>query len=485
MFNFRLIMHVTGILLLMMACMMVLPIAASFYYHDGVQYDLMLAAVATLLIALLFRNILGYDPDYVISERESFWFTSVLWLIVPLTGALPLLFTGITDNFTDALFESVSGFTTTGSSVLHERLDDVPESVLVWRSVTQLVGGLGLVLLVIATLRQLRIGSMPLYDSEFSGTVQKKLHPHIAISVRRMWITYFLGVTLLFVLLLLCGNRTLDAFAIAVSTVSTGGFTASSDGISQLNGLSIAIVTLFMFLSGVNIALRYQMISGKGREMWRDQEFRTYATAFCVMVAVSVATFALQGHWGWNTLRYALFHTASTMSTCGLELNSPALPPTLIRVSTILLMIIGASAGSTGGGIKWKRIIALAQYVHNYFVNMLHPRAVRSVKIDHFIISKDYLNKILAFVFLFIFFLIIGTFVLIIYGYSLPCAFCVAAANISNLGPSPIIAEVGCTVNYATMPLMAKWTLMALMLLGRVEIFAFVAIFSPAYWRRG
>lgn len=484
-FNFRLIMRVTGMLLLVMACVMVLPITASFYYHDGAQFDLMLAAVAMLFVALLFRNILGNDPDYVVSERESFWFTAVLWIIVPLTGAIPYLFTGTMGSPTDAIFESVSGFTTTGSSVLQRRLSRVPESVLAWRSITQLIGGMGLVLFVIATLRKLHVGSVPLYDSEFSGTVQRKLHPHIAISVRRMWGTYFLGTAVLFALLLLCGNNVLDAFSVAVSTISTGGFMTSEAGLTHFSSLSIAIVTLFMFLSGINIALLYQLITGKGRNLWRDQEFRTYSGVFLVVVAVSAVAFIPQGHFGGKTIQYVLFHVASTMSTCGLYLDSPTKMPMLISAVTIILMIIGASAGSTGGGIKWKRVIALAQYVHNYFVGMLHPHAVRTVKIDHFIISKEYLNKILAFVFLFIFFLIIGSFLLIICGYSLPTSFSVAAANISNLGPSPVIAEMGSAVDYATMPLMAKWTLVVLMLLGRVEIFALVAIFSPAYWKRG
>lgn len=484
-FNLRLILHVTGLLLLVMACVMVLPLAASLYYHDGAQFGLMLAAVVMLSVALLFRNILGHDPDYAVSERESFWFTAVLWGIVPLTGAIPYLFTGTMDSFTDAIFESVSGFTTTGSSVLRGRLTSVSESVLVWRSITQLIGGLGLVLFVIANLRKLHIGSLQLYDSEFSGTVQRKLHPHIAISVRRMWITYFLATAVLFALLLLCGNNVLEAFTVAVSTISTGGFMTSDAGLTHFSSLSISIVTLFMFLSGINIALLYQLITGKGRNLWRDQEFRTYTGIYLLMASVFVATFMLQGHSWRATIPYVLFHTASTMSTCGLYMDSPAKLPILVCAFTIILMIIGASAGSTGGGIKWKRVIALAQYVHNYFVGMLHPHAVRTVKIDNFVISKAYLNKILAFVFLFIFFLIIGTFLLIVCGYSLTTSFCVAAANISNLGPSPIIAEMGNAVNYSTMPLMAKWTLMILMLLGRVEIFALVAIFSPAYWKRG
>jgi trk system potassium uptake protein TrkH len=478
-------MRVTGLLLLVMACSMVLPIAASVYYGDGAQFDLILSAVGILLVGLLFRNILGNDPNYVISERESFWVTSIIWIVIPLIGALPYMLTGYLTHVTDAIFESMSGFTTTGSSMLIGRLDKVPKGLLVWRSMTQWIGGLGLILFVIAVLKKLNVGSVQLYDTEFSGTVQRKLHPHIATSVSFMWRIYILGTLLLFALLMLAGNGLFESFCVTLSTVSTGGFTVTEAGLTQFNNLSLFFITIFMFLAGVNIALVYYLITGKGRNMWHDQEFRLYLTVFVCVTIFSIIAFVLKGNPIGQSINYAFFHTASTMSTTGFGVTRPSHWPTVLSILTFLLILVGASAGSTGGGIKWKRIMVVGQYVRNYLIHTLHPNAVRTVKINHFVISTDYINKIFAFVFLYIFFLLGGAFLLTICGLDIPSAFTVAAANISNLGPSPLINELGTTINYVALPLLGKWTLIVLMMLGRIEIFAILAIFSSAYWKRG
>lgn len=484
-FNFRLIMRVTGLLLLVMSLSMVLPVAASIYYGDGAQFDLILAAWAILLVGLLFRNILGRDPDYVISERESFWVTSIIWIIIPVMGALPYLLTGTVTHFTDAFFESMSGFTTTGSSVLSDRLDEVPQGLLAWRSMTQWIGGLGLILFVIAVLKKLHVGSVQLYDTEFSGTVQRKLHPHIATSVNMMWRVYAFGTFVLFALLMLSGNSLLESFCTTLSTVSTGGFTVTAAGVTQFSNLSLTILTLFMFLAGANIALLHYFLTGQGRKLWRDQEFRLYLGIWAAVVLLSAVLLFAKGNPIGQSARYALFHTTSMMSTTGFSMVRPMHWPVLMSILTFILILTGASAGSTGGGLKWKRVMIVWQYVKNYCIRMLHPNAVRTVKINGAVLSTEYVNKILAFVFLYILILMCGAFVLTICGLDIPSACSVAAANIGNLGPSPMLTDLGVTVDYAALPDLGKWTIIGLMLLGRVEVFAIIAIFSPAYWRRG
>lgn len=482
-FNFKLVARLAGMMLTILACAMVLPIIVSLVYRDGAQFDLFFSAIAILVLGLVLRNIVGKDTDYELHEKESFWITSVIWILVPLAGSLPYLFTGAVSNFTDAAFESFSGFTTTGASVIAD-LDHTPVGLLIWRSLTQWIGGLGLILFIIAMLKKLNVGSVQLYDAEFSGTIQRKLHPRIASSVKLMWSIY-LGLTaILFVLLLLGKNGLVDSFCLATSAVSTGGFMVHGTGLAEMNLWSRASLTFFMFLSGVNIALVYHLLSRKGKDVWKDQEFHVYLGIFLVAVAVSVSAFLAKGCSLGDALGFSLFHVASTVSTCGLSVDCPTQLPMSVAGVTFFLIIIGASAGSTGGGLKIKRLMILWRYVRNYFTRMMHPNVVFSVKVNDMTISDEYINKIFGFVFMYIMFIVCGAFVLTLCDVNIPTAVCAAAANIGNLGPSPLINTLGPTFDYVSLQPVAKWTLMSLMLVGRIEIFAILAVFSPVYWKR-
>lgn len=482
-FNLRLVARLSGMLLLVMALSMVLPVAVSLHYADGAQYGLLLSGLMLTVIGLLLRNIVGRNASYELRERESFWITAVAWLVVPLAGALPYLTTGVLDSFSDAAFESVSGFTTTGSSVIANPAA-IPQGMLVWRSITQWIGGLGLILFVIAFLKRLNQGSLQLYSAEFSGTQQRKLHPHIAKSVSRMWRIYTLITLILIALLIYAGNGVLDSFCLALSTVSTGGFMPTQFGMSGFNDLTLSVLTVFMFLSGVNVALLYNLFTFRWRQLRINHEFALYVGIFLFAAVSCTVAFVLSGNaWG-KSAQYSFFHIASTISTCGFYTDTPAVWPFWVSVVTFLLILSGASAGSTGGGLKLRRLMTLAIYLRNYLTRMVHPNVVFSVKIDHKVVPGDYVNKIFGFVFLYICFIIGGAFMLTFSGSTIADAFCMAATNISNLGPSPLINSLGASLDYAALPDFAKWILMILMLAGRLEIFALLAIVSPSYWKR-
>lgn len=470
-------------LLLVMALAMALPMVVSLHYGDGAQYALGFSALMLLAIGLLLRNIVGRNASYGLRERESFWITAVAWLVVPLAGALPYLFTGVLGTFTDAAFESVSGFTTTGSSVIANPAV-IPQGMLMWRSITQWIGGLGLILFVIAFLKRLNQGSLQLYAAEFSGTQQRKLHPHIAKSVSRMWRIYTLITLILIALLVLAGNGVLDSFCLALSTVSTGGFMTTQFGMSGYSDLTLSILTVFMFLSGVNVALLYNLFTFRWRQLRLNHEFALYVGIFLFAALSCTVAFGMVGNPWLESVQYSFFHIASTVSTCGFYTNPPDVWPFWVSVVTFLLILTGASAGSTGGGLKLRRLMTLSIYLRNYLTRMVHPNVVFTVKIDHKVVPGEYVNKIFGFVFLYICFIIGGAFVLTFSGSSIADAFCLAAANISNLGPSPLINSLGASLDYAALPDLAKWTLMVLMLAGRLEIFALLAIVSPAYWKR-
>ena len=483
-FNFRLIARLTGLLLIYMSASMVLPLAVSLYYHDGAQFALLLSAIVILMVGLFLRNFVGHHVEFELKEDESYWVTMTVWIIIPLCGTLPYLFIGGLASFTDAVFESFSGFTTTGSSViLHP--EEMPEGLLVYRAFTQWIGGLGLMLFVVAILRKLTSTAVRIYEAEFSGTQQRKLHPHLSRSVLRMWTIYSLITVVMVVALMATHTRFVDAVCIAFSTVSTGGFLTHTGGMAILTPAGLVVVTFFMFLSGINVAVLYRFFTFRWNHIGRNEELRTYVWLFVVATAVSVLAFRLSGN-GWETAAgYSIFHIASTISTCGLYLPKPQHWSFLVSVITFVLIIIGASAGSTGGGIKLRRIIILMKYVAGYFTRMLHPNAVTRVKMDGVVVEKDYINKIFAFVFLYIAFIVGGAFVLTFCGCTIPDSICMVAANISNLGPSPLINNLGGSLNYMQLPGMAKWVLVILMVAGRLELFALIAVFSPAYWRRG
>ena len=416
-------------------------------------------------------------------SRKSHHITAGLWIAASVLGALPYLLSGAAPSLTDAMFESVSGLTTTGSSVVADPAA-LPTWLRLWRALTQWIGGLGLVLLIVALVPSLRSGGGQLYASEFSGTQQRKLHPHMAGNVSRMWLIYTLLTVVMAALLALSGNTVDDALCLAMSTVSTGGFMTAADGLASYSSASLAIITVFMFLSGVNVALIYNFATFHWRRLRRSDEFIVYAVVFATAMALSTLSFGLKGTPWDRAASFSLFHIASTVSTCGFVTAMPATWPFAVSVLTFLLIVSGAMAGSTGGGLKLRRLMTLSRYLHNYFTRMLHPGAVLTVRIDRQTVPSDYVNKIFGFVFLYILFIIGGAFALTLCGIGIADAFCVAAANISNLGPTPIVGAAGAGLYYTALPAAAKWVLMVLMLAGRLEIFAILAILSPSYWKR-
>lgn len=482
-FNYRLIAKLTGTILGMLATAALVPLAVSLVLRDGAQYAFAMTVGFMAIGALLFRNLLGRKARYQMHEHESFYVTAAIWIIAPLTATLPFLLSGTLPTFTDAAFESFSGFTTTGSSVVSDPQQCAP-SILLWRAITQWMGGLGLVLFLVAITRRLREGSLQLYDAEFSGTQQRKLHPKIAVSVSRMWHIYSLLTLILAALLASTGNSLLDSVCLAMSTVSTGGFMTTAGGLVGYSRTTLAILTIFMFLSGVNVALLYNFVTLHWRRLRHSAEFVVYLVVFATSVGLCTLGGTLHGMPVSEALRDSTFHVASTVSTCGFYQPTELCTSPLGASVTFLLILCGAMAGSTGGGIKLRRLMTLTRYLYNYFTRMLHPTAVFAVKIDHKPVPPEYVNKIFGFMFLYICFILGGAFLLTFGGSSISEAFCLAAANISNLGPSPLINSLGASLDYATMPVLSKWTLITLMLAGRLEIFALLAVFIPVYWKR-
>lgn len=481
--NYRLMAFICGALLLVLAAAMLLPLVVSLIVDDGALPALLVSEAVNIVLGCLLYFLAGHRHDNELLGRESFWTTAFAWILVPLAGAVPFMLPPLSLSPADAIFESVSGFTTTGSSVLSSP-ESLPLSLLLWRHISQWLGGLGLMLIIVALHRNLRVGSLRLYDAEFSGTVQRKLHPRIATSVSYMWQVYLILTVVLFAGLLACGNGLRTSFCLALSAVSTGGFLPSADALASANVPSLVLIGLFMWFSGVNVALLHHLFHGRVSTLFRDDEFRTYsAVSLFAALACFLALSFSDGN-SWHSLGYCFFHVSSTISTCGLVLDNSVAWPPLVGVVTFLLVILGASSGSTGGGIKVKRIMILRRYVNNYISRMLHPNVVFSVRLNGVSLSGDYVAKVFAFLFLYVLFVVAGGGVLALCGCDIPTALTVAAANIANLGPTPLINSLSPLFSYAALPLAAKVSLMVLMIAGRIEIFALLALFSPAYWHK-
>lgn len=475
--------RLSGYMLLGMAVGMTLPLAVSLLSADGAQFSILLSATIFVCLGLLLRNIWGRKAIYRIQPRNSFWITALLWILIPITGSIPYMASGAVSSFTDAAFESFSGFTTTGATIF-DYPEHLPPSLMLYRSMTQWIGGLGLILFLIAILKRLNIGTFNLYSAEFSGTLQRKLHPHISVSVHRLWLIYSLLTLLCFTALYFCGTRPLDALCLALSTISSGGFMTHSLGAATLGTTAQYVLSVFMTLSAINLALLFNFFFFRWRDLHRNEEFFHFVILFITAYLLSAFCLIHAGNPLPWSLRYAFFHIAATTSTCGFVTSAPVHWPVALSALTFVLMIIGSCSGSTGGGLKLKRIIILRKYLFNYILGIIHPKLITSVKIDDTTIHPQYINKILAFLFLYFVFIIVAAFIIVLSGYDIPNAISLAIANIGNLGPSPLLHNLGNPIDYPTLAPLVKWTLIILMVAGRVEIFVLLAVFSPSYWKK-
>lgn len=481
--NHKLIARTIGVLLLLISVATLLPIGVSLATKDGAFAGLLGSLAMTTTLGSLFCWGIGRNAAFDIKERDSFWATGLVWLIVPIMGTLPYLFSGELDNFTDALFESVSGFSTTGSSVIPHP-ENLPPSILLWRSLTQWFGGLGLMLMIVMLMKRLNTGSSMLYNAEFSGGMQRKLHPHMSTNVRLMWITYCFFTIILFALILACGNGKIESICLALSTVSTGGFMPDRAGLSIYNPQTLTVIGIALFLSGLNIALLYKLLFLKWKNIQKNEEVKIYIIIFLLAAIISTLSLLLSDNSFKESAKYALLHIASTLSTCGFVFDQPENSSRWVSVITFCLIFTGACTGSTGGGVKLKRLIIIFKYVKNYLLTMIHPAVVTVVTIDGERVYQNYINKIFAFVFMYILLLVGGAFTLTLCDISIHDSICIAEANLSNIGPSMLISNMGAGVDYTSLPVLGKWTLMGLMLAGRLEIFALLAIFTPQYWKK-
>ena len=481
--RWRYILHTIGVLLLFFGGTMLLPLIYELFIMDRNLMPLVEGMVATLVSGALLVGLFRHEKTETMSQREGMAIVAIGWTAIGLFGALPFYFSSASFTFVDAFFESVSGFTTTGSSILTD-IEGLSHGLLLWRSFIQWLGGMGIIVLSIAILPFLGVGGMQLYKAEVPSPVPDKLKPRIRDTAAILWKVYAL-FTVAEVLLLLAGGMNLfDAMNHAFTTMPTGGFSTKNASVAHFDSVYIdVVITLFMLLAGINFSLHYQLLKGRPLAFWRDSECRFYL-ALCLILTLMVGYDVYRTVYpdAGQALRYAAFQVVSIVTTTGYATADYELWPGMSQIIIFLCMFIGASAGSTGGGMKCLRIMLGFKYCYKELFAMIHPRAVSHIKIAGKTVPEDVVRSVLGFLALYMLLFALSTILLAGIGVDFVTALGAVAATIGNIGPG--FGMVGPVENFAQIPYWGKWLLAWCMLLGRLEIYTLIILVVPEFWRK-
>ncbi len=498
-FNFKIILQLMGILLLFNGGFMLVSGLVSWYFNDGALNGILLAGGLTLFIGLLLRFATkGFEKK--IKKREGYLVVTLGWITMSLSGTLPYIFTGAIPSFTDAFFETMSGYTTTGASIMND-IEIMPQSILFWRSTTHWIGGMGIIVLAIAILPLLGIGGMQMFAAEAPGPSGDKLHPRITDTAKRLWFLYF-GLTLAEAIFLkLAGMGYFDAINHAMSTLSTGGFSTKNSSIAFWNDQPLIqyIIIFFMFVAGTNFVLSYFAFKGNFKKYTEDEEFKYYFISivtitliatlviyFYAEVSINPTDIQLIAHpmvYGEleSSFRHAMFQVIAIITTTGFVSADYTVWTPFLTVMFLIMMFLGASAGSTAGGVKIVRHIIMIKNGFLEFKRSLHPNAIVPVRYNTKTVTPGIVFNIMAFFILYLIVFVVGSLVFSFMGIDLMTSIGAAASSLGNVGPA--FGELSPVNNYSSLPALGKWWSSMLMLCGRLELFTVLIIFTPYFWK--
>ena len=461
---------------------MLLPLIISLIYNENDTIGFVVSSGINLLVGGIVIW-LTRKASHDIGKREGFIIVALVWIIFSILGSLPYIFTGAIPNYTDAYFETMSGFTTTGSSILND-IESLSHGILFWRSLTHWLGGMGIIVLSLAILPIFGIGGMQLYIAEVPGPTPDKISPRIRHTAATMWVIY-LVLTISETLLLWFGNMSLfDAVCHSFATMATGGFSTKQASIAFWPSPYIQyVIIIFMFLAGTNFTLTYFTMRGKFKPVLKDEEFKYYALIILGFTILIFSGLLVSNQYGIEeTFRNSLFWVVSIITTTGFgTVNYLLWKPVLIAL-IFSLFFFGGSAGSTGGGIKIMRIVLLFKNGYYELKRMVHPHAVIPLKFNNHSVDSKIVTNVLAFFVLY--FMIFGVSIIIFMFFEpdMESAMGAVASSLGNIGPG--LGSVGPAETYAHIHPVGKWFLSFLMLLGRLELFTILVLFSPSFWKK-
>jgi len=487
----RAVVGILGALLFFLGVALLAPMIVGIGYGESTWWSFAVSSAVGLLIggAAWWK----YRPRQEFGVREGFVIVASAWFVLSLLGAVPFVIAGVLPSYTDAFFETMSGLTTTGATVLGgahtPAIEDLPRAFLFWRSLAHWLGGMGIIVLTLAILPILGVGGMQLFRAEVPGPSADKLTPRIKETAKRLWLIYF-AITVAEILLLLPAMDWFDSVNHAFATMATGGFSTKNGSVGDFKSAYVEwIITFFMIAAGVNFTLHYRLLHGNVRPVFRDRELRFYLLII-VVSALMIAT-SIYGMSGFGAQRYespeeairhAVFQAASIVTTTGFGTADYELWPPLALGVVFFLFFAGGMAGSTGGGIKVVRHVLLYKHTYREIKRLVHPQAIIPIRLNDQVVSGDIMRNVLSFVVLYVATACIGAMALCLVGMDLLTALGGALSAVGNVGPG--FGTLGPTENYAHVPLAGKWVLAILMMLGRLEIFTVLVLFVPAFWRR-
>lgn len=483
MINFKLIAKILGTLLFLEAMFMAVCLIVSLCYQEGDMVPLAVTVGATLLAALVLW-LLGRGATNALGRRDAYLLVTIVWIAFAAFGSIPFLFGGYIKGIADAFFETMSGLTTTGATVI-DHVEGMPHGVLLWRSLTQWIGGLGIVFFTIAVLPSFVGGSIKVFAAEATGPVQSKLQPRLTMSAKALWGVYLVLTAACALLFFLFGMGGFDAVNYAMTITATGGFATHDASTGYFNNAAIDYTAIiFMFVSGISFAMLYAaFFKMKIKRLLKNSEFRFYS-ALIVLSTVVIVYFLLQyNHYSvGDAIRCALFQVVSFITTTGMFNEDAAQWHHITWVILSLCMFFGGCAGSTAGGFKCARGVIALKIMRNEILHRIHPKAILPVKVNDSTINSSGQITLIAFLLVFILLCFFAYFVMILAGVDSTNSFTIALSCASNVGPT-LGLEIGPTMSWSVLPMMVKWILSALMLMGRLEIFTVLVIFTPAFWK--
>jgi len=482
--NYRLIAYLVAVLLFCIGLSMTAPLGVALYYGDGSAPALLGSLLLTCGAGggVFFRT--RGQEDFYLSHRDGVAIVTLGWLAAGLAATLPYLLSATIPDFTNAYFESISGLTTTGSSIFKD-VEVLPQGILFWRAQTQWLGGMGIIVLSIAILPFLGIGGMQLYKAETPSPVVDKLTPRISDTAQALWKIYIVLTIIQIFLLMSGGMDWFDSICHTFATMPTGGFSPKNASVGHYQSVYIDfVIVLFMFVAGMNFSLHYKLVKGNVRQFFRDPEFRSYL--FITAAIILVITIDLYGaaiYKGiFDACRYAAFQVVSIMTTTGFVTADFEQWPVLSQQLLLLCMFLGSMAGSTGGGIKIMRIVLLLKHCYLEIFRIIHPHATTVVKLGEIPVPQTIMRSIWGFFLLYVGIYIVATVAMAALGLDMISSISAVATCLGNVGPG--LGSVGPMDNFSGVPVLGKWLLIFCMLLGRLEIYTIIVLLMPGFWRK-
>jgi trk system potassium uptake protein TrkH len=481
--NFRIISKIIGSLLFIEAFFMAWCVGIAFSYEEDDTLAFLLSMLITFGSAFSFLMI-GRKSENTLNRHDAYVVVTAVWVIFSFFGMLPFLIHGCIPNVTDAFFETISGFTTTGASILDD-VEVLPHGILFWRSLTQWIGGLGIVFFTIAILPSLVGGSVKVFAAEATGPIKAKMHPRLSTTAKWIWSIYLLLTICCGLAFWAVGMEWFDALNYSMTTTATGGFSIHNDSLAFFQDAKVDyIAILFQFLSGINFTLLYMSIfKGRLGLLFKNSEFKLYiclvamATASITLILMSEVGYGLD-----HAFRSGLFQVVSFMTTTGIFNDDVARWPHITWIILGGVMFIGACAGSTSGGFKCIRAVMTLKTLRNNFRQSLHPNAVLPVKINGQSVPQSRIVSLFAFFTLFMFMILVTAAIMIVSGIDTINSIVIALSCVSNIGPS-LDNDIGACITWSGMREYVKWILSLLMLMGRLEILTVLVLFTRSFWK--